>query len=379
MTLAVKPYLSLVATARNDNHGGNMLERMQAFVNGIMQQSLRHGVQTELILVEWNPPEGNAPLRDAIDCKCLNERCTLRIIEVPREVHARYAHAEALPLYQMIAKNVGIRRAQGEFILATNIDILFSEDLFAFFAQRKLEKNVLYRLDRYDVREDFPFSADILTQLEFCKRNILRINGKYGVCNLATGNVHRIYPEGAQGIFNGRTVLHTNACGDFTLLSKDNWQALRGYPELDTFSFHLDSLFCYMAHHSGAKERILEHPLCIYHIEHKAGWTPETERDRTLKKKLSTLSIPEMPHAEFETYAIRMTATGEPIIFNDNNWGHALENLPETVSPPAMPSPYLSIIVTARNDNHGGDMLHRLQTFINFSRSNAAYIPYQRS
>ena len=28
------PYLSLVVTARNDEHGGNLLNRMQAFVNG---------------------------------------------------------------------------------------------------------------------------------------------------------------------------------------------------------------------------------------------------------------------------------------------------------------------------------------------------------
>jgi hypothetical protein len=40
-------------------------------------------------------------------------RCEVRFIEVPPELHARYAHGAALPLYQMIAKNVGIRRARG--------------------------------------------------------------------------------------------------------------------------------------------------------------------------------------------------------------------------------------------------------------------------
>ena len=34
----------------------------------------------------------------------------------------------------MIAKNVGIRRARGEFVLATNIDILFSSELACIFA-----------------------------------------------------------------------------------------------------------------------------------------------------------------------------------------------------------------------------------------------------
>ena len=48
---------------------------------------------------------------------------------MPSELHARYPHGDALPLYQMIAKNVGIRRARGQFVLATNIDILFSNEL----------------------------------------------------------------------------------------------------------------------------------------------------------------------------------------------------------------------------------------------------------
>jgi len=34
----------------------------------------------------------------------------------------------------MIAKNVGIRRTRGEFVLATNIDVLFDEGLIAYIA-----------------------------------------------------------------------------------------------------------------------------------------------------------------------------------------------------------------------------------------------------
>ena len=54
-----------------------------------------------------------------------------------RRLHGCYAHAEALPLYQMIAKNVGPLRARGEFLLATNIDILFSDELMAFLGRRE--------------------------------------------------------------------------------------------------------------------------------------------------------------------------------------------------------------------------------------------------
>src|SRR5580658_8027853 len=131
-----QPYLSVVVTARNDDHGGNLLGRMQAFVNGWVEQSKRHELTSELIVVEWNPPEDRPPLVDALCWPKDFGPCQVRIVRVPPELHRRYAHAQALPLYQMIAKNVGIRRATGQFVLATNIDIIFSNALVRFLAER---------------------------------------------------------------------------------------------------------------------------------------------------------------------------------------------------------------------------------------------------
>ena len=50
------PYLSLVVAARNDNHGGNMLARMQAFLDAWLVQSARYRLSSEIVVVEWNPP-----------------------------------------------------------------------------------------------------------------------------------------------------------------------------------------------------------------------------------------------------------------------------------------------------------------------------------
>src|SRR5579883_2071122 len=124
-----QPYISVVVTARNDDHGGNLLGRMQCFVNGWIALSNRHHLSSELIVVEWNPPVDRQPLWQALRWPAELGICKVRFIEVPPELHRRYEHADALPLYQMIAKNVGIRRARGRFILATNIDILFSDEL----------------------------------------------------------------------------------------------------------------------------------------------------------------------------------------------------------------------------------------------------------
>src|ERR1051326_1032574 len=112
------PLLSVVATARNDDHGGNLLHRMQIFVDAWISQAKRHGLSSELILVEWNPPRERESLSEALRWPADTAPCEVRIVEVPPELHARYRHAAALPLYQMIAKNVGIRRARGKFVLA---------------------------------------------------------------------------------------------------------------------------------------------------------------------------------------------------------------------------------------------------------------------
>src|SRR5689334_23000094 len=109
------PYLSLVVAARNDDHGGNLLGRMQAFVNGWIGLSKRHGLSSELIVVEWNAPADRPPLAQALNWPDDLAPCTVRFIDVPPAIHRRYRHADCLALYQMIAKNVGIRRARGRF------------------------------------------------------------------------------------------------------------------------------------------------------------------------------------------------------------------------------------------------------------------------
>src|SRR5262249_33730220 len=47
--------------------------------------------------------------------------------------------------------------------------------------------------------------------------------------------------------------LHVNACGDFQLMSREDWHALRGYPEFETFSMNIDGLFSYIADAAGVR------------------------------------------------------------------------------------------------------------------------------
>jgi hypothetical protein len=186
------PYLSVVTSTRNDDHGGDPLYRTQLFVDGLLAQCDRHRVPAELVIVEWNPPADRPRMADVITWPA-SEWCDVRIIAVPHEVHARHEHADRLPLFQMIAKNVGIRRARGEFVLATNIDILFSDELMAWIARRRLRHGRMYRVDRWDVPAEIEPAWDMDRQLEFCRRAAIRVNRREGTLELRGGQYFSIY------------------------------------------------------------------------------------------------------------------------------------------------------------------------------------------
>ena len=185
MTNPSEPYLSLVVASRNDDHGGNLMGRTQMFLDGWLTQARRYNISSELIFVEWNPPPDRPALADALRWPADFGPCTVRFIEVPAELHQRYQHAAGLPLYQMIGKNVGIRRARGRFVLATNIDILFSNELTAFLGARKLETNRMYRVDRFDAMSDVPPNAPLAEQLAYCSTHLIRVNRRDGTFEVA--------------------------------------------------------------------------------------------------------------------------------------------------------------------------------------------------
>jgi hypothetical protein len=75
----------------------------------------------------------------------------------------------------MIGKNVGIRRASGNFILATNVDILFSQELVDYLGQKMLEEDKIYRVDRTDVPSNVSEIAEYDERLRYCREHVIRV------------------------------------------------------------------------------------------------------------------------------------------------------------------------------------------------------------
>ena len=173
------PHLSVVAVSRNDDHGGDLQGRMQHFVDGFIAQCRKHRLNAELILVEWNPPPERPPLEAALAWPADFGPASVRIVTVPPGLHASLPHSAALPLFQMIGKNVGIRRARGRFVLATNIDILF-DDATVLLSARPAEARHLLRADRYDVPSDLPENMPFDRVLAECRRRWFQVHTRLG-------------------------------------------------------------------------------------------------------------------------------------------------------------------------------------------------------
>jgi len=338
--------LSIIVTARNDDHGGGFMNRMQIFVNGLLAQCNRHKLSAELIIVEWNPPADKPGLSQALIWPEESGHCTVRIIEVPPEIHKRYKYAHKLPLYQMIAKNVGMRRARGRFILATNIDVLFSDELMRFLAAGELREGVLYRIDRTDVPEDVDPAGSIDEQLEYCLENIIRINCREGTYQKLTGRYYASYGHLDVVLTN----LHFNACGDFTLMSTADWLRLRGYPEFDMYSPHLDSLMLVISYYAGIRQEILREPMRLYHLEHGGAWV--AEHVNKLEEEKKSEAIPVLKLSQFEGWTSEMKSNGVPIIFNDGHWGFSTETLRDTKVLSAKWEHASELVVTDNTNEH---------------------------
>ncbi len=90
---------------------------------------------------------------------------------------------------------------------------------------------------------------------------------------------------------------------------------------------HIDSLFLYLAHYTGYRQRILRAP--VYHLEHSSGFTPETGKD--LDEHLDRVAIPQITMDQFDDWVTEMYLTRGAVQFNDEAWGLVAEDLPETV------------------------------------------------
>jgi len=356
-------YISVVAASRNDDHGVDPLIRTQIFVNNFARQCEKYRLPAELIIVDWNPVPERPGLSAVLSVPSKMNFVSAYTLTVPTALHKRLKYGEQLPLFQMIAKNVGIRRAKGNFVLATNIDILFSDELIGFIARQELDPKKLYRVDRYDIKNGLTQQASLEETLDYAWSHPIRAHRRYNpdslikhlygremfkrTCNPdarfhgINENVEVLREHGVWQIRPERSAhmnyLHTNACGDFTLLSQEGWSAIRGYPEFSSYSFNIDSMGVIAGHYAGYQEVALLPPCVCFHIEHGigSGWTPEGGKQLFNRLEKAGILNPEWP--VLMPLVEEMRQERQCLEFNNRNWGLADIRLPERTLGDATP------------------------------------------
>lgn len=218
--------LSIVMSGRNDNYGKDFLNRLQESADTLFRYAKDYNLYAELVFVEWNNPEDRTGIEKAIDWHPAT--IPVRVIHVPKKVHDSIPGSDKLPFLWAYAQNVGIRRARGEFILIMTPDIILSTDMVRCLAKFDFNPDCFYGAIRSD-----------LDHLGWVVRT-----------------------RGSDEPYMG---LHMNACGDFTLMARDRWLEIGGYPEVP-FNTYVDGTVLALVAQNGMHQVILKHP--IYHRNH---------------------------------------------------------------------------------------------------------------
>jgi hypothetical protein len=259
----MNPYMSVVIVGRNDNYGVNFLERLNIFIKSLDNQTQSYKGLIELIIVEWNPLKENKPLNKVI---YKPKNFEVRVITVPKEIHDTLN--TTIPVLEFYGKNVGLRRANGEFVLITNPDIIFTQSLIDLLSQKGLRKGVLYRTDRYDYNgagienlEPTEYEHHAIKNTFKAHLCIDRISYSIPVPNNLTLN------ELPKSVVTSDSI-HTNASGDFILTDKDTFFKVGGLWETTKQKWHLDSYStCKILGYTKSLYGFTS-PNCIFHMDH---------------------------------------------------------------------------------------------------------------
>lgn len=323
--------VSVVMPGRNDGHGGDFLRRLRTAVDTIDVLADRTDTETELVLVEWNPPTDRPGLASVLDSPT-TDRFEIRVVTVSSDYHERFPNAETTPLFQEIAKNVGVRRATGRAVLATNADVIVNEDMMRFLGSSDVTSGAFYRASRHDVDVEVPLDTSVDERLAVCRQNVAEVRAMNGPIPQAFRpkirdlykNVSKYWAEVEARLRPGLVSdprkfrhLHTFAAGDFLLMTPDAWETVRGFPE---YGWHLyvDSYACAIAVAQGLRQEIVRPPPRIYHQMHDrsgSGSRYSGRRERYVSETSELI-------ASRDEERIRELA-------NDADWGLGGEDLPE--------------------------------------------------
>jgi len=280
------PALSVVTSGRNDAFGARdfvrLLSRLVASLDRAAITLPRRSL--EVVVVDWNVAPDRPPLRDALVAP---GHVSLRVVEVPPEIHEREVGDSGRQFHEYAAKNVGVVRARSGRVLVVNADVLVRSDLVRFCVRAPLGDHAFVRADRYDVRAEDVLGAgsgsgELTPFVAYVRHGPSPLDAIVapvdpGLPRSRWPRSRRLRGElGSSVIWGPRGGLphhflrgaHTHQAGDLVCVSKAAWRAAGGFTEDPSVWLHGDALF--VAQLLGAKLRqvIYAKPGALLHEDH---------------------------------------------------------------------------------------------------------------
>lgn len=225
-----KPYFSIVVVGRHDNFSAGFEKRAQNFLDTIDSHlGTVPLANIELIFVDYATPIAKNPLLERVLKIGNNLKGRMRYIVVSQEDHntilLNMKTDVKITFLEYVAKNIGIRRAHGKFILTTNPDDLLSVNLFELIAAHQFNTALYYRAERWDNRDNTSYTI----------RDFVRGTSepwemqRWNVNQRCRHRSPRFNIIDSKSSYEMRSFLC--GAGDFILMSKKMWDVIEGFNE----------------------------------------------------------------------------------------------------------------------------------------------------
>ena len=223
-------FLSAAVIGRNDNYGGRLNERATYCLNTLLDTF------DEVVYVDWNSP--GKPLTDEISITVNPDRLkTIVVTEAECRKLLGEKYNSAQKCCAVYARNVGVRRASGDVVVSTNIDIIPPRrEYLDILIKEHLGPKDLITITRTDVHIDHLHSFFNENKSYQKLRDFMPVF--YGVNSIH----HKIMSpilEVNKEIFdlakkqNKATEAASVicACGDFQIARRDMYHEIKGFDE----------------------------------------------------------------------------------------------------------------------------------------------------
>ena len=261
------PKISIALFGRNDNYGGNYLEKLKFSIKSI-QRALKN-IDYEIVMLDYNPPKDKPLLSE-----CLSKFKNIKHVIFPYEDHIEFIdrHLKAgarlknnrgkdvskKEIYKinflgvMAGGVLSVKHSSGDYILSTGTDNIFPIQFGSFI--NKLESNILYRTWIYRIHN----SIKKIKNISFNRFDEL---SSYNIIKNKTDRKIRIE--------NIRCKYHRKKCGaiwhssgNFILMDRNSWKETGGYlPTINPRPLMGDCQVIFYALSCGKKVKCVNFPI----------------------------------------------------------------------------------------------------------------------